>query len=274
MAFPLFSVVVLGNVDDHKARYREPDLPRSGEQQTPIPAMPEVTERGMVPTLNNKGFMSTSLDPVSAAFTLYAGQTEEWCLDLGCAYGIASLAALNRGARIIACDMEPGHVGVLLSEIDDAHRDCIHGVVGEMPHVAFHPESFAAILCSRALHFLDGEGVEKAVRAIAHWLIPGGKVFLIADTPYTGFWARGAADYEKRKVAGDPWPGFIPDVTVYLPDTARTKGLTRHLNPMDPDILARVCAEAGLTVEQAAFSGRPDQPESKTHAGVIAQKPV
>ena len=235
--------------------------------------MPGMTDRGMVPTLNDKGFMSTSLDPVSEAFTLYAGRAGGWCLDLGCAFGIASLAALDRGANVIACDMEWGHLDVLMSKVGDRNKHRILGTVGEMPHVAFRPESFAAVLCSRALHFLDGGDVQQTVQAIADWLQPGGKAFLIADTPYTGFWARGATDYEKRKADGDPWPGFIPDVTIYLPDTARTKHVKRFLNPMDPDILARVCRETGLIAEHAAFSGRPDQPNALSHAGVIARKP-
>lgn len=243
----------------------EPTFPKT-------PVMPEATDRGMVPTLNNKGFMSTSLDPVSAAFTIYAGQIDGLTLDLGCAYGIASLTALERGARVVACDMDRGHVQVLLSKTPPDARGRLCGVVAEMPKIAFQPNSFAAILCSRALHFLNGNDVNDTVAAMAVWLEPGGKVFLIADTPYTGFWARGAADYEKRKAAGDPWPGFIPDVTVYLPEQAKTGTRLRHLNPMDPDTLARACKEAGLIVEHADFSGRPDQPDSKTHAGVIAAK--
>lgn len=235
--------------------------------------MPDVTDTGMVPTLNNKGFMTMTLDPVSAAFTVYAGHAGGWCLDLGCAYGIATLAALDKGAKIVACDMEQGHIDVLLSKVDDSAKDRIKGTVGVMPDVTFDEQSFNAILCSRALHFLDGPDVEKTVKAMATWLTPGGKVFLIADSPYTGFWARGAEAYEQRKAAGDPWPGFIPDVTIYLPETARTKSVMRHLNPMDPDILARVCKESGLVVEQAAFSGRPDRDMDKAHAGVIARRP-
>ena len=226
----------------------------------------------MVPTLNNKGFMSTSLDPVSAAFTIYAGQSDGLSLDLGCAYGIASLTALERGAQVVACDMDPGHVQVLLSKTTPDMEGRIAGVVAEMPRIAFRPNSYAAILCSRALHFLNGDDVTETIAAMADWLEPGGKAFIIADTPYTGFWARGAADYEKRKAAGDPWPGYIPDVTVYLPEQARSKARLRHLNPMDPDTPARVCKDVGLTVEHADFSGRPDQPNSKTHAGVIAAK--
>lgn len=246
-------------------------MPNEHPAQSP-PVMPQATDRGMVPTLNNKGFMSTSLDPVSSAFTVYAGQADGWCLDLGCAYGVASLSAIGQGAKIVACDMELGHVSVLVSRVPENAEGRILGAVGEMPDVAFALGCFDAVLCSRALHFLDGPGVTQAVNAMAAWLRPGGKVFLIADTPYTGFWARGAKDYEQRKADGDPWPGFIPDVTVYLPQSARTKGLIRHLNPMDPDILSRVCVDAGLVVEQAAFSGRPDQPEANTHAGVIASK--
>lgn len=238
------------------------------------PTMPEATDRGMVPTLNNKGFMSTSLDPVSAAFTVYAGQAKGWSLDLGCAYGIASLAALEHGARVIACDMEVGHVQVLLSRTPETTKNRLNGVAAQMPKIAFQPGCFSAILCSRALHFLNGEDVTTTVRAMADWLEPGGKVFLIADTPYTGFWARGASAYEERKAAGDPWPGFIPDVTKFLPEDARSKRNMRYLNPMDPDTLARVCVEAGLVVEQAAFSGRPDQPNSRTHAGVIAARAI
>lgn len=236
------------------------------------PTMPEATDRGMVPTLNNKGFMSTSLDPVSAAFTVYAGQCGGWSLDLGCAYGIATLSALKNGAQVIACDMEPGHVQVTLSKAKDEATSRINGVVGQMPQISFQPESFSAILCSRALHFLNGEDVTSVVNAMVDWLTPGGKVFLIADTPYTGFWARGAREYEERKATGDPWPGFIPDVTKFLPENARSKRNMRYLNPMDPDTLARVCKDADLIVEQASFSGRPDQQNSKTHAGVIATK--
>jgi hypothetical protein len=95
---------------------------------------------------------------------------------------------------------------------------------------------------------------------------------VVADTPYTGFWARGAKAYEQRKAEGDPWPGFISDVTVYLPETSPTKNILRHLNPMDPDILARVCTDAGLVMEQAAFSGRPDRNFANAHAGVIARR--
>ena len=234
--------------------------------------MPEATARGMVPTLNNKGFMSTSLDPVSAAFVIFAGQSEGLCLDLGCAYGIATLAALENGAHVVACDMALGHVQVLRDKAAPEQHPRLRTVVGEMPQIDFTPGSFTAILCSRALHFLTGPDVQDTVQKMAAWLAPNGKVFLIADTPYTGFWAAGAEDYERRKAAGEVWPGFIPDVTVFLPEEARSKDNMRHLNPMDPDVLARVCRDAGLTVEHADFSGRPGQPNARTHAGVIASK--
>ena len=62
---------------------------------------------GAIPTLNGRGFMLEALDSFADDFVAFASQEEGEVLDIGCAYGVASLAALNAGARVCACDMEP-----------------------------------------------------------------------------------------------------------------------------------------------------------------------
>jgi len=68
--------------------------------------LPESPVEGLVPTMNNTGWMTVALDDVSAEFARYAGTVDGEVLDIGCAYGIATLEALDAGARVCACDRD------------------------------------------------------------------------------------------------------------------------------------------------------------------------
>jgi SAM-dependent methyltransferase len=238
-----------------------------------IPERPKPYIAGLVPTLNHRGFMSETLDHYSAAFADYAGGLNDEVLDVGCAYGIATRAALEKGARVLACDMEEGHVQILARETPEALRNRLRTQVGVLPHLDFPPASFGAILCSRVLHFMRADEIRETLKKMAVWMKPGGKLFLIADTPYTGFWLGTAPEYERRKAAGEEWPGFIEDVSRLLESGEIPAGMLAFLNPLDPDILAREVGRAGFSVEEAAFTGRGDTPAGRHHAGCIARKP-
>lgn len=227
---------------------------------------------GLVPTLNRRGFMAESLDSFSLAFVRYAAGCGGIVLDMGCAYGVATHAALEQGATVHACDMEAGHLAILEAETPAALRPRLSTSVGTLPTVSFGAAGFAAILCSRVLHFLRGEEIRASLARMHDWLQPGGRLFLVADTPYAGFWAAAAASYEQRKAAGEEWPGFIADIGSFFPDPATVDGMLPYLNPLDPDILVRECGLAGLAVLDSGFTGRGDDRQGRKHAGVIAMR--
>lgn len=234
--------------------------------------MPEPFIEGLIPTLNNRGFMSETLDSYSRKFVNFAGSIDAEALDIGCAYGVATLPALENGARIVACDMDAGHIEVLERRVPPQLRSQLRTSVGTLPDVNFPEQAFGAILCSRVLHFLLGDEIKLAMQAMASWLQPGGKLFLVADTPYTGFWQSVAPEYERRKAAGAEWPGFIPDSAVLL-DGKLPPGNLPYLNPLDPDLLVRECRRAKLAIEESGFSGREaDHDEGNQRAGAIAVK--
>ena len=237
--------------------------------QTPA-QKPQSWMPGMVPTLNHRGFMSETLDRFGMSFVSYAAICGEEVLDMGCAYGVATREVLERGGRVLACDMESGHVEILAREMPPEFRPRLRTAVGKLPEADFPERSFGAILCSRVLHFLTGDEIREAVAKMARWLRPGGRLFLIADTPYTGFWFSIAPDYERRKAAGEEWPAFISNVAPLLQKDELPDGMLAYLNPLDPDLLARECERAGLLIEEAAFTGRGGDPEGRQHAGVIA----
>jgi len=235
--------------------------------------LPKSSVPGLIPTLNNTGWMTESLDEISLAFTDYAGSIDTESLDIGCAYGIATLMALDKGARVFACDIEPRHLDILTQSVPENAADRYRSKAGTLPGVDFDHDSFGAVLASRVLHFLVGDDVEQTVEKMYDWLRPGGRVFLVADSPYTGPWKAAAGDYERRKAAGDPWPGLIEDYSQFLPANANPAALPLFINPMDPDILRRVCEEAGFEVLEARFlAGGTKWSSERDHAGIIARK--
>lgn len=236
--------------------------------------LPESPLQGLVPTLNNTGWMTEALDEISTAFTQYAGEIDHEVLDVGCAYGIATLAALENGARVFACDIEPQHLDILTQRVPEQARERLRSKPGALPGVDFEPESFGAVLASRVLHFLDGREVAETVAKAYGWLKPDGHLFLVVDSPYTGPWRIHADDYERRKAAGEDWPGFIADYAQFLPDEADPAEHPSFINPMDPDILTRVCSAAGFEVLEARFlKGGTKWSTGREHAGIVARKP-
>jgi SAM-dependent methyltransferase len=239
------------------------------------PEMPSSTIPGLIPTLNNTGFMTEAMDPYSEEFAAYAGTLAREVLDIGCAYGIATLGALERGARVCAADIEPKHLQVLEGRIPAAQRSRLRTCTARMPDADFPPGSFGAILAARVLHFLTGPEIETVVAKMHRWLVPGGKVFLVADSPYVGPWYTAAAQYEERKRGGDPWPGFQENYAQFLPRTTDPTQHPKIINPLDPDILRRVVGDAGFIVEKAAFlAGAAPRHTPKSHAGVVGRKPA
>lgn len=238
--------------------------------------LPPSTVPGLVPTLNHTGWMTEGLDRVSRAFVedARAQAGRGTVLDIGCAYGVATLPALAAGARVVACDMEPRHLEILAARVPEADRPRVECVTGALPGVRFPPASFGAILCARVLHFLDGRGIEAAVAAMCEWLEPGGRLYLVADGPYTGPWRERAPDYERKKAAGDPWPGLVTDYRDLLPPGTDRERHPSFIHPLDPDVLRRVATAAGLDVLEADWlPGAMPRSPARTHAGLVGRRP-
>ena len=241
-------------------------------------AMPEDTT-GMIPTLNRTGVVIETLTHCSKSFAEYAGQCEGEVLDIGCAYGVATVAALEQGARVLAVDMEQQHLDILKDRIRDEARPLLSLQRGVLPDINFEEERFAAIHASRVIHFLKPDDVQKTIQKMYQWLQPGGKLFLVADSPYLGYWKSKSSEYEARKAAGDSWPGYIDNVGNYF-DVRDVDGAPSLINPLDPDILRRECEAVGFDVEEVGFVGSgidSEIEESKAgmeHVEIIAIKPV
>ena len=233
---------------------------------------------GRIPTLNQRGFTTDFPDPLSEQFIELVAKSDVEVLDIGCAYGVAVKQVLGAGGQVCACDMDQRHLDVLFQAVRPTEKARLRCVVGTLPHIDFEEGAFGAILCSRVLHFLEGGDIELSVSKMYRWLRPGGKAFLIVDTPYSGATKdRVVPEYERKKALNDPWPGFMPHFEKYMPSDSSIKFDTSFIHLMDPDTLVRVCEQAGFTIESKGFMARianlsRADAQGRDHAVVVAVK--
>lgn len=238
--------------------------------------MPQPEPNGFVKTLNNMGYMTSTLDPFSAAFVNFAPGAPGPALDIGAAYGVATIAALNGGAHVVANDVDPRHLEILLERTPSQQRNHLELKAGSFPEdVDFSPKAFGAILVARVFHFFPGVLIETAVQKLYQWLNIGGKLFIVGETPYLKNFKKFIPIYEARKQKGDFWPGYVEDVLSIAPE--RGKSLPPKMNFLDPEVLNRVLTQAGFFVEKAEMFARPDFPEDlrldgRESVGAIAIK--
>lgn len=217
------------------------------------------------------GWSSNQLNALSQLFVDHCRNVSLPVLDIGAAYGVATLAALEAGATVIANDLDASH----LADLDPHPR--LRIFPGRFPDFDLPEESLSAVHASNVLHFLDGAAITLGALKLSKWLAPGGRVFVHAGTPYQQPFSRFIPQYEERVAAGDPWPGYVPDTT-QISSHRRLSQIPRAIHLLDPQVLSRVFESAGLTLERVWFYRRHDLPRSMHHDGregvaLIAHRP-
>ena len=218
------------------------------------------------------GWASQSLNAVSLGFVSFCPTAPGPVLDIGAAYGTASIAALQAGATVIANDLEAAHLEHLRGQPNLTLKP------GRFPrHLHFEPETLGAVHASSVFHFLTGNQLEEGFRAIARWLRPGGKLFVQAATPFQTPFVAFIPDYNRRMEAKEKWPGWVEKISAY--STHRQLGMMpSSIHLLDDQVLRRLAESVGLHVEQAWLYRRDDLPASlhldgRESAGLVASKP-
>lgn len=212
-------------------------------------------------TLNNTGWMNTWIDDYTRKFIDFSKDQKVPVLDIGAAYGIATLAVLARGVAVIANDIEPKHLELLeQSIIDPNFKKNLTLKPGAFPqNFELKGQKVGAILASRVLHFLSGPELEEAAQKMYDLLVQGGHVFVIADSPYTKAWKKYIPIYEAKKEAGYLYPGIIDEPDAI--NSERAKNLPRTLHRLDPDVLTRVFTHAKFSIVECGFFNMKKYPD-------------
>ena len=242
--------------------------------------MKNVDNTGFISTLNNMGFMLEELDEFSSEFVEHASKSEGHSLDVGCAFGVATLPAILKGAKIVASDVHKEHLTILDSKVP------AHLKKNLMLHEGFFPENFVErfgkdffenILVSRVLHFLEGKEIEKCFDVLFQILKPGGRGFITNETPYLKNVQNFIDTYKSRLRENVEWPGEIHN----FKDIDKRAGvnLPNFMHLLDIPVLERVSRQFGFIIERCSYIKRKNFPkdiilDGKESVGIIIQKPV
>ena len=206
------------------------------------------------------GWTSNQLNALSQLFVDFCGSISLPVLDLGAAYGVATLPALAAGAHVIANDLDTEHLAELALLAGAQPR--LQLLPGRFPdQLDLPPDSLGAVHASNVLHFLDGEELTLGATKVAKWLAPGGRLFVHAGTPYQQPFSRFIPQYEQRVAAGAPWPGYVVD-TKEISSHRRLSQIPPSIHLLDAQVLTRVFQGAGLTVDRVWLYRRHDLPLS------------
>ena len=230
------------------------------------------------PTLNKKGFMLTNIDALTQLFIDEATQSKyhsSFSLDVGAAYGIATLAVLNKGGSIVENDTDPNHLATIENQFGQSER--LKLCVGDIRRdIQLPSESISCALLSRVLHFFYGNEIIACLKKIHQWLIPGGNIFVSNETPYFGTTRNFIPIYEQQKADGHPWPSLIESIDYFCSEKAPFVDLPVHL--FDEDLCYKVAHESGFTITHLFYINRKGSfPENALYDGresiaFVAQK--
>lgn len=233
----------------------------------------------LIVTKNKYGFTTYVPNEAAEQFISFLGECKGSGLDIGAAFGVATLPALATGAHVIANDRSQVHLDKLYEDCPPGLRSHLTCRQGAFPQeLSLPPASLDAILASQVLHFLRGTEIEAGAEKMLDWLKPGGKVFIIAATAHiasvTGF----LPHYLANKTKGLRWPGEVEDIQAYSDHPAMIE-LPPFLHLLDDEVLQRSFTESGFRVEKCAlFTSAQTPPDYRSTGGnenvlLVAQKP-
>lgn len=223
------------------------------------------------PTRNRMGWTSNTLNELSELFVESCGPGQ-LVLDIGCAHGVAALAAAARGARVLANDVDLRELQARVGATEGLNM-----LPGRFPQdLQLAPASLDAVHASSVLHFLTGRQLEIGAAKVARWLKPGGLLWVHAATPWLGPFAPFREEFARRQASGEPWPGWIENTRLFSQHRLLAQ-LPKSLHLLEDKTLQRVFEAAGLITERAWLFRRRDLPKSlygdgRESVGYIARK--
>lgn len=234
---------------------------------------------GFEPTLNAHGVTMLQPGELTKAYIDYLDPKQhQVALDIGAAFGVATIPVLKKGIKVIANDLSQEHLDKITQRCPQQFRSNLTLLPGRFPdEITMHDNSLDAVIASNVFHFLTGEEIERGGALIYRWLKPGGQFFLRATSPYTSAQEKFLPHYKERIKKGMKWPGITDGMQNYI-SVQLPFGLPAMLHALDDVVLRRAFTELGFEIIKCELFRAKNLPEylysdGRENVQLIARKP-
>jgi SAM-dependent methyltransferase len=248
-----------------------------------IPKEREIKGRFLKTYNPSGGFAVTPCDPISQQFINFSKGN---VLEIGAAFGAASIQALNNGATVFCNDITPKNLAVVKNrymkgrEITNKLENKLKLIPGTFPlELSGIPQNFFdSILICRVLHFFQGTQIDNSLSQLFENLKPGGKLFIVCETPFLKNWLKFLPEYNERVNQGKDWPGEIYNPAEYE-DSGRASSLPSFVHWITKEVLERTLKKNKFNIEHLSYIDRKGQfPndlifDGRESVGAVAVKP-
>ena len=239
------------------------------------------------------GYVTLPEDIYSQKFLAYSkelAKNKGQVLEVGAAFGAASLKAVEQGVTVFCNDIYSQNLAVIRNRYIKSRPVISSATTGDSNQLIFLPGAFPeelsalpgnffdAVLISRVLHFFTGDQIEKSLEQVYGNLKPGGKLFIICETPFRKNWKRFIPEYEQRLRDGVKWPGEITNPSDYKL-TRWISSLPGFVHWISKDILERALIHAHFKIEHISYIDRAGQfpvtllLDGRESVGALVHKP-
>lgn len=208
------------------------------------------------PTKNQYGFMLTQIDTLGYKFleNLKKNQTRTESIDIGSAFGLLPLKAYKENTPVIVNDLSEEHLNIFKKRAEKKGLQNIKTLAGNFFNLDVRDNSIYSIHISRVLHFYPGPEIIRALNIFYKWLIPGGKLFLINETPYFGTCKDFIPTFLKRKKDGNTWPGELRDLDFF--EKTKRPFVDHFVHLMDKDELKKCINHTNFETVETDYVNR------------------
>ncbi len=254
---------------------------------------------GRTQTLNKKGAVTAKFDSVTKKFLKYINQLAKEkgtvkVLEVGGTYGDVMLEALKQSYKVqyTLNDLDRRHLFIAAKKLylqdNRLNRNSTNQVQFIQDDIINaqnikNSGPYEVIFIARVLHFLNPDQLNAAIRNLFLLLKSGGRIFVVAITPYVKRFDKFIPEYERRVKAGEENPGFVKSLLDYVNTEVTTPEQIKNISEepfffLDDKVLRTIFEDVGFkTIEckMMPLSYKSESWELDGHENVIliAEKP-
>lgn len=186
-------------------------------------SLPVPESDGRFQTMNKRGAAIAFDNNYTRAFAKFSKSAKGMkVLHVDATYGHQTLRAVDAKQSVfIVTDSSLDHLSILAARarnlLDKEEFSVLKLFYGDFPehYKIFDNNSFDAVLLNRTIHFNSPAEVELTMKEVYRILKPGGKLYVVAITPYVRRFESFITVYKQRMILAHRYPGYVKNLKVF-----------------------------------------------------------